>query len=324
MTRMAFAASSKPDNPTKTHTKERNTMSKALSILSNLEAVIGMPLKALRASRLPITTRRRVMAISLEEAYERIFPFFPAIKQYSSSTKLASALLSQNFKLEKIGTQEEKAIGLALSPHKTAGHWLNEPVNFCVGASKDCIKACLNGSGHNVLEYNEQIKICRSVALLADPEAFLRLLVHAIDKLDPKTYIRLNVLSDIPFELVAPWLFEMYSGNDCGLDFSSARRPMRRFYDYTKVFGRNPPGNYHLVHSFSGYNAALCKEVMANGGSVAVVGIRERPARFWNYQTVDGDAHDIRPIDKPNSIVWLKLKSTPNNKDLIDSPFFNN
>jgi hypothetical protein len=167
------------------------------------------------------------------------------------------------------------------------------------------------------LEYNEQIKICRSVALLADPEAFLRLLVYAIDKLDPKTFIRLNVLSDIPFELVAPWLFEMYSGNDCGLDFSSARRPMRRFYDYTKVFGRNPPGNYHLVHSFSGYNAALCKEVMANGGSVAVVGIRERPARFWNYQTVDGDAHDIRPIDKPNSIVWLKLKSTPNNLSLI-------
>tara|TARA_R100001530_G_scaffold133088_1_gene106078 strand:- start:479 stop:1357 length:879 start_codon:yes stop_codon:yes gene_type:complete len=292
-------------------------MSKALSILNNLEAVIGMPLKALRASRLPITTRERVMAISLEEAYERIFPFFPAIKQYSSANKLAGALLSQNFKLEKIGTQEEKAIGLALSPHKTAGHWLSEPVNFCIGASKDCIKACLNGSGHNVLEYNEQIKICRSVALLADPEAFLRLLVHAIDKLDPRTFIRLNVLSDIPWELVCPWLFEMYSGND-------PKRPRRRFYDYTKIFGRNPPGNYHLVHSYSGYNAGLCKEVMGNGGSVAVVGIRERPKTFWNYQTVDGDAHDIRPIDRPNSIVWLKLKSTPNNSSLRDSPFFNN
>ena len=285
-------------------------MSKALSILNNVESIIGMPLKALRASRLPITTRERVMAISLEEAYQRIFPFFPNLPRYENANKLARALLSQNFKLEKIGTQEENAIGLALSPHRSVGDWLNEPVNFCVGASKDCIKACLNGSGHNVLEYNERIKICRSVALLADPEAFLRLLVHAIDRLDPKTFIRLNVLSDLPWELIAPWLFEMFSD--------------RQFYDYTKVFGRNPPENYHLVHSFSGYNAGLCKEVMANGGSVAVVGIRERPKTFWNYQTIDGDAHDIRPIDRPNSIVWLKLKSTPNNSSLRNSPFFNN
>jgi len=285
-------------------------MSKALSILNNLESIAGMPFKALKACRINPTTRKAVMAVSVNEAYDRIFPFFPNLPRYENANKLAKALLSQNFKLKKVGGGEEKAIGLALAPHKRAGDWLNEPVNFCVGASKDCAKACLEGSGHNVIEYNQQIKVCRSVALLADPEAFLRLLVHAIERLDPKTFIRLNVLSDLPWELIAPWLFEMFAD--------------RKFYDYTKVFGRVPPPNYYLVHSYSGYNANLCKEVMRTGGSVAVVSVREKPKTFWGFNTINGDEHDIRPIDKPNSIVWLKLKSTPNNKDLAGSPFFNN
>jgi hypothetical protein len=285
-------------------------MSKALSIMNNLESIAGMPFKALKACKINPTTRKAVMAIPFEEAYDRIFPFFPSLTRYENANKLARALLSQNFKLKKIGGGEERAIGLALAPHKRAGDWLNEPVNFCVGASKDCVKACLDGSGHNVLEYNQLIKVCRSVALIADPEAFLRLLVHAIDRLGPKTFIRLNVLSDLPWELIAPWLFEMFSD--------------RQVYDYTKVFGREVPGNYYLVHSYSGYNANFCKDVMHSGGSVAVVSMRERPSSFWGFGTIDGDEHDIRPIDKPNSIVWLKLKSTPNNKHLIGSPFFNN
>ena len=281
-----------------------------LSILNDLEQIARMPLQSLKLSRIRPLTKKEVMEIPFQEAYERVFPFFPNLPRYASATKLASALLSQNFKLRKVGGQEEKAIGLALAPHKRVGDWINEPVNFCVGASKDCIDACLDSSGHNVLEYNKIIKVCRSVALIADPAAFVRLLVHAIQRLDPDTYIRLNVLSDLPWELIAPWLFEMFSD--------------RKFYDYTKVFGRVPPPNYYLVHSYSGYNANLCKEVMRNGGSVAVVSMRERPDTFWGFNTINGDEHDIRPIDKPNSIVWLKLKSTPNNKDLAGSPFFNN
>jgi hypothetical protein len=65
------------------------------------------------------------------------------------------------------------------------------------------------------------------------------------------------VLSDIPWELVCPELFELF--------------PDLGFYDYTKVPGRTGFDNYDLTFSFSGTNERQTKSEIARGHRVAVV-----------------------------------------------------
>lgn len=145
-------------------------------------------------------------------------------------------------------------------------------LNFCVGSTPACRATCLLYSGQNPLaDKQTPAKLSRSEALITDPAAWLRMFVAAIawhvdwcvnpsvrthDDLstlfgrkpdwpkDARTkrfvpYVRPNVLSDIPFEMIFPDLFELF--------------PRLSFYDYTKVPARTSPhGNYDLTFSFSG------------------------------------------------------------------------
>ena len=214
--------------------------------------------------------------------------------------------------------------GLNLSPAQRAWEYVQAPVllrgrslpTLCAGASRECIAGCLVGSGSNrqggkdwegryrgsglrvdeLLQFG--IKVKYTQALYHNPTGFLRLLVDAIErkvsnraKAGKTVFIRLNVLSDLPWETFCPGLFEHF------------RRV--QFYDYTKVAGRVTPPNYHLTFSFSGSNRSLCREELAAGRNVTVVflnpeGMRQQPVpltRFWNRTVLSGDLYDARPLD---------------------------
>jgi len=148
-------------------------------------------------------------------------------------------------------------------------------------------------------------KIRRTALLFHDPVAYCRMLVEAIRKTtcnNPNTHIRLNVLSDIPWEIFFPDLFSMF--------------PETQFYDYTKVPGRKPPSNYTLVFSYSGKNSdAMMKELESGTGCAVVVYAEskkgtailatkgaemwEQVNNLWGYPTINGDLYDIRSYDRP-------------------------
>jgi hypothetical protein len=153
-----------------------------------------------------------------------------------------------------------------------------------------------------------------------------------------RPFVRLNVMSDVPWELLIPGMFDYFSPENYGRKlikgFGAVTAPV--LYDYTKLANRNPPSNYDLTFSFSGKNEATARAEMSRGRRVAVVFLAMRPknkrgerwepfrrvkkvdvelpAAFWNAKVVDGDVSDFRPYDPPNAddpnpcIVGLRWK----------------
>jgi hypothetical protein len=182
----------------------------------------------------------------------------------------------------------------------------------CSRSTKLCARTCLVYTGQNTSAFqNDWKKATCLFALVADPVAYLRLLVHALDvaghaaanevRRDAKGkpvnaegkpaldaaemisepvpfFVRMNLLSDIPWEVMVPWLFNLYQDAPLGW-YSNApartnpgtrKRPADltrawnsgakrdfavQFYDYTKL-ERAPQEygvtNYDLTLSFSG------------------------------------------------------------------------
>lgn len=199
--------------------------------------------------------------------------------------------------------------------------------NLCVGSSAMCRQACLVYSGHNSNnDYGAMRKFALTQALVRETESFLVLLSESIRRFKRKTsscvmpMLRLNVLSDVPWEVIAPWLFDEHSD--------------LQFYDYTKVADRTPPKNYDLTYSFSGANAQQVDREIGRGRRVAVVfgaivddpkkkGAKKlvdpRPDQLHGQRTavykggeqylvIDGDSIDTRPLDPGGVIVGLTWK----------------
>jgi len=171
--------------------------------------------------------------------------------------------------------------------------------NLCVGSTQACRAACLVMTGSNVQDYNTLVKFQKTRALMEHPHEFvaalaMNLAIFARNALQGGRlpFVRLNMLADIPWELVAPGLFDLFPGFDAmgplsrdpmsiprrtkqalfGADYSDVM-PLLEFYDYTKVAParREQPVNYDWTFSFSGGNEAECKESLASGTRVAVV-----------------------------------------------------
>lgn len=291
------------------------------------------PSDALRLSGLaPIRDfDREVMSLSLEEAYDELRPFFdPGIKAYSTPMGLAKTLLGQNYKTAKETPEKPSDVqGLNLLPHvlgarvapegalTKVGPLSTSKSTLCIGSSPECRAACLAHTGRNVYAYSMRVKRQRCEALLGRPKHFLRAIVARVEqhqknsmKRGDEPFVRMNVLSDIPWELFAPGLFEHF--------------PSMRFYDYTKVPGRRPPRNYDLTFSYSGRNWEFVRhEMEAHRRRVAIVflpkrkyrasEIREQPMiglpnRFQNRPVVEGDFSDVRPRDPQGVFVGLRWK----------------
>lgn len=217
---------------------------------------------------------------------------------------------------------------LYLSPERSSGTGFN----VCPYASAGCVATCLNTAGRaGIMRKGESTNAIlearkrRTRAFFANREEFLTALhrdigklVRRAERLGMKPAVRLNGTSDLRFDMFARSLFESF--------------PNVVFYDYSKdpvklrdyVNGRTPK-NYHLTFSYHenlvavrldhGFNPI--RFALANGVSVAVAysgdvaKLRDalNADDFENARAVvDGDAHDLRFLDAPASIVALKAK----------------
>lgn len=232
----------------------------------------------------------------------------------------SSAKIVKNSKVLNIDTYV-----LYLAPWKLSGF------NTCAGATKDCIKGCLNTSGRVAMEIasNNENKILNSRIMKTqlfykEREFFLAWLIAEIaaNKRKSETKgnefsVRLNGTSDLN------WTAYKYDGKNIFEHF-----PTVQFYDYTKIANRfnNIPVNYHLTFSYTGYNWSDCENVLNNGGNVAAVFNIQKwynsrpengilPIKFKGYKIIDGDITDFRPLDEKGTIVGLRWKRIANKKD---------
>lgn len=91
--------------------------------------------------------------------------------------------------------------------------------------------------------------------------------------------------------------------------------PRTQAYDYTKDAERafDSLGTaHHITLSYTGRNRRECIEYLSLGGNVAVVtDLAKGDAKplHWNgFPAVDGDEHDLRPLDGPGRVALLSWK----------------
>lgn len=226
---------------------------------------------------------------------------------------VSTYFLRQNYKTLKTRAQDElvSTVGLALINAKSwknvAPGSLPRGTDLCVGASQYCSRTCLIASGHQKSRFHYEIKLAFTRMLFDYPEAFARLLFascyeHSKCPRGRSNYfpaVRLNVFSDIPWELVFPDLF--------------AEIPDLQFYDYTKLVLRVVPPNYDLTFSTSGTNTDTAVGELARGRRLAVVfNLRKGeplPATWRGVPVIDGDLSDARFLEPNDVVVGLRYKS---------------
>lgn len=216
------------------------------------------------------------------------------------------------------------------------------PGNWCIGSSWACRRACLIGTGNNYTPYSFLVKFAKSQALKNDPVAFCAALAMNAKMFQDteaaagrRAFVRLNMLSDLPWEVIFPDLFTLVDNV--------------QYYDYSKidVHTRNFPSNYDITYSFNGDNDAGCGRALEAGHRIAVVFVSPDPSRKsrkdrvtfeeavdvfgdtisdpfdvpGEFPFVNGNENDFRPADPQPSVVFLSYKSpggvSPEDKEAI-------
>jgi hypothetical protein len=331
--------------------------------------------QALKLSRLPVMDIDEVMRIPPEKAFRALKPYMPKTRDFRTlantvSADIGTGLLRENAKLIKALSKGRGStqVGLNLVPESSVfvGHgagnrekrfeWKRLPrvptrkSTLCAGASDACKSACLQFAGQNVSPTAVNSKHRATIALLERPLEFARILVESCTRFAARAkknklypYVRLNVLSDVPWELVIPGMFDLIKGR------RRVQGRMRNhfFYDYTKLSGRGveAPESYHLTFSFSGTNMAACHGELREAtnvtvaflhvrrdemtGEVVPIGRRGREKKVragtpreeyklalpkvWGGESglglpvMDGDKDDLRPLDKHQG-AWVGLR----------------
>ena len=188
--------------------------------------------------------------------------------------------------------------GLTLTP---ATHG---PATSCA-FFKHCKDLCVLTHGRGAFESVIKARSARVSLLMEAPEAASVLLAHDIDRYSrawDRWGLRLNVASDLAWEIAAPWLIER------------ARLGGASIYDYSKRWDRDPdplPG-YRLTFSAAGHSIEEITGKVSTGANVAIVLPIERgyplPDRWHDLEVIDGDLHDLRALDPRGVIVGLRAK----------------
>jgi len=200
--------------------------------------------------------------------------------------------------------------GVTLAQASLSGH------NVCGGSTPKCRDACLGGTGR--AEFTPGItlsRIARTKLFATNPDLFWQLLepeLHSIDrkatKLGVGVAFRPNILSDIPWHIHFPQMFETFAHWN--------------FYSYTKIKSKvsqaiagTLPKNYHVTYSWSERaKLADVKSYVKAGVNVAVPFYDKAtmkpviPTRWEGMEVIDGDVSDLRFLDKKGVIVGLKTK----------------
>ena len=222
---------------------------------------------------------------------------------------LDTAKQSGNTKVAKTGNKKNalgnvRMASLSLMPH----------ITICPGSkAAGCMDGCLKGAGlAAVYKTVNQARQARTDYWTVDQSGFLEQLRRELtnfEKLCGKQgvqgVVRLNVLSDIPWERHGiPQSF-----------------PGLFFYDYTKRADRlgigKTPANYRLMFSYSGRPQYRKQVEMAKcfDNPIAVVYKNgEMPERLFGRPVIDGDQSDLWNVQAGKVIVALKAKG-PAKKD---------
>lgn len=172
-----------------------------------------------------------------------------------------------------------------------------------------CKDACLNTAGlGGVYPSIQKARQKKTDLFLNDRDEFMRVLVKDINtfirackRKDKRPAIRLNGTSDIQWEYI----------KIDGYENIFAMFPEVQFYDYTKIPTRKIDHipNYHLTWSYSEANDKYAKMFDKVPNNKAVVFKNKiLPSMFKGLKVIDGDTHDMRFLDEPNSVVGLKAK----------------
>lgn len=226
-----------------------------------------------------------------------------------------SLLTVNNFKQQTALALGYQAVSLFLEPNyidPASG------VKTCPDAGL-CASVCLSKCGRNKYTAARNARKRRTELYFDNPLAFFAQLDRDLDRLcywagrkGLKPAVRLNALSDLPWETICRPMFSLY--------------PEIQFYDYTKSESRmleflsgNLPSNYHLTFSRSEKSSEqFCCKVLHAGGNISIVVAVDKfeavlAEPLYELETftagvVNGDKHDLRFLDPQGSIVALKYK----------------
>jgi hypothetical protein len=195
--------------------------------------------------------------------------------------------------------------GLSLAPALESGY------QTCSSSSAGCRGACLYKQGRGRTGVVALPRVAKTLALFEQRAAFMAMLRWELSFLtrlgDREGFVpalRLNMVSDLMWERLAPWIFADFPGVQC--------------YDYTKHAARmlrycrgGLPATYHLTFSRSETNEPDCLRVLQAGGTVAVVfDSRDLPGTWHGYPIINGDETDLRFTDPRGHVVGLYAKGT--------------
>lgn len=224
--------------------------------------------------------------------------------------KVRSRILSIPGSNTKLAKGSVPIYGLTLAPAGASGYQL------CPWRSPECESACLGiTAGRSKFSNVQQARIAKTMLLMQNPYGFMAQLYAELHKARAyhgyyKWAFRSNVLSDIPWESVAPQIYSFCRNN----------------YDYTKSFERALRSVNHasisahypldLTLSYSGHNWDECEAYILQGGRAAMVFSILKgdplPEEYRGYPVIDGDINDLRFIDAHGIIVGLRAKGKIN------------
>jgi hypothetical protein len=190
-----------------------------------------------------------------------------------------------------------RVAGLSLFPNDTLC-----PMRHAAG----CAKPCLVSAGRGIMSNVVSGRQAKTNFFLSDRAGFIEQLKRELanfERVCQKTgvipYVRLNVLSDIQWELPA---------------FGSIPQsfPNIRFYDYTKLAKRlgKTPANYELMFSYSratDYQKQVDIALQTNV-PISVVFHGPMPNQFMGRPVINGDNSDIENLKHAGAIIGLKYK----------------
>ena len=217
-------------------------------------------------------------------------------------------LTTANVKTQQGEKQGWATYILHLAPGSLSGR------NVCPQASKGCLAACLNTAGRGIFTSTQAARIAKTRRLFADRQAFgddLRRDIEAAirkgKREGKRIAIRLNGTSDLPWVRLFPWLEEY--------------KDRVRYYDYSKSLRRviERPAWYDLTFSKSESNGLDCLKALDAGVRVAVVFStlkgQSLPAYWCGREVIDGDANDLRFLERGGIVVGLRAKGSDGKAD---------
>ena len=230
----------------------------------------------------------------------------------------------------KLSMSAEKTVGLMLSPERGVmdekfaalreAYGLDGPWNLCPMASGGCAAACLRFSGRAGMSTAMFAQGVRTLFMLHDPASFGYLIGFELGRLAAKhgsVACRLNTISDIRWELVAPDMIGL--ARECGIVM----------YDYTKWSSVQRPesADYDLTRSASErHSVADIVDLVRSGERVAVPFFAGKndafPSTWQGLPVIDGDTSDYRPADRKGAVLALRVKGHKGMRD--ESGFIRN